>query len=284
MSEQAMHRQESSNDHSGHSQTSLPRSLWRAWLTAIGFLTRLPVGRAAHSPTSADLNRAPVFFPLVGGAIGAFVASLSFAGCQIWSPSIAVIVALTAELLLTGAFHEDALADFCDAFGGGSSREDVLRILKDSRIGAFGAVSLFVGILIRFACLCSLLSSTETNATALFFASTIASAAIGRWTILLTMSFVAPAPGREGLASRMFSGPSLNNLVLSSVIVLLACSAWGWLAPVNFAAAVLALLLVVPGFIFYVRARIGGMTGDCLGCQCYLAQMVVLLAAAAHAP
>ena len=257
---------------------------WRALLTAVAFLTRLPVGPVDQSPSDADLRRSPVFFPLVGGAIGMFTATLSFVGCQIWPPWIAVLVALAAELLLTGAFHEDALADFFDAFGGGWNREEILHILKDSRIGAYGAAALLVGILIRSGCLYSLLSSTATDATSLFFAATIAGAAVSRWTIVLTMSFIAPAPGRESLSRLMFPNLSIGNLAWSSSIAFLPLGAWGWMAPFNCLGAVLVLLFLVPGFIRFVRVRIGGMTGDCLGCACYLTQLVILLAAAAHSP
>jgi len=284
MAEQSVQDPNLPRDFAEHPLTSTIARQWRAFLTAIAFLTRVPVGSAGRSPSDADLMRAPVFFPLVGGAIGTFTATLAYGGCQIWPPWIAIMVAIAAELLLTGALHEDALADFFDAFGGGWNREEILRILKDSRIGGFGALALLVGVLIRSGCLYSLLSSTAANATSIFFASTIASAAIGRWTIVLTMSFVGPAPGRESLSRMIFPEVSGGNLAWSSLVVVLPLAAWGWLAPFNCLAAVLILLLFIPGFIRFVRVRLGGMTGDCLGCECYLAQLVILLAAAAHAP
>jgi adenosylcobinamide-GDP ribazoletransferase len=91
---------------------------------------------------------------------------------------VAVGLALAAEALVTGAFHEDAVADFCDAFGGGWSRDDVIRILKDSRIGSFGTLGLGLAVFLRG----SALATVETPS--LLLAASAASGCLGRWTVL----------------------------------------------------------------------------------------------------
>src|SRR5687767_10570761 len=120
-------------------------SLWESFIAAVQFLTRLPL--ATDSPvTPKALQRSPIFFPLVGAFIGLFTASVVGVACLVWPIWIAVLLALAIELRLTGAIHEDGVADFCDAFGGGWSREEILLILKDSRIGTYGALGIFVAI------------------------------------------------------------------------------------------------------------------------------------------
>ena len=85
--------------------------------------------------------------------IGAATGGLAWAAGHVWPPLVAALLALAVEAVLTGGFHEDAVADCCDGFGGGRSREDVLRIMKDSRIGSFGMLGLTLAILLRAGCL-----------------------------------------------------------------------------------------------------------------------------------
>src|SRR5262249_57362946 len=118
-----------------------------AFLGAVGFLTRVPV------PAGACVAPDPVFFPLVGGLIGLVTGAVIWAASHLWPMPLAVLIGLAAEAVLTGAFHEDAVADCCDGFGGGWSREDVLRIMKDSRIGSFGVLGLALALLLRAGCL-----------------------------------------------------------------------------------------------------------------------------------
>ena len=96
---------------------------------------------------------------------------------RFWPIGLAVVIGLAFEALLTGAFHEDAVADFCDAFGGGWTRDDILRILKDSRVGSFGALGLILAVALRGGAIATL----ETDR---LIAAVTASAALGRWAIL----------------------------------------------------------------------------------------------------
>ncbi len=122
-----------------------------AFLTAVQLLTRVPVpGGMNHSGADRSLLRlAVVFFPLVGGLIGLLTGTVIWAAAHVWPMPLAVLLGLVIEAVLTGAFHEDAVADCCDGFGGGRSREDVLRIMKDSRIGSFGMLGLTLAVLLR---------------------------------------------------------------------------------------------------------------------------------------
>ena len=126
----------------------------RLFLTALGFFTRVPIPQwVGYSPE--QLNAATRYFPLVGVFVGALVATLTVAMGYVWSPHLAIALGLGVSVLLTGAFHEDGLADSVDAFGGAFERERVLEIMHDSRIGTYGAVALWLALAVT-ASLCLL--------------------------------------------------------------------------------------------------------------------------------
>lgn len=247
-----------------------------AAITAAQFLTRLPLPGGMNRPTPdrSLLRAAVVYFPLVGGAIGAFTGGVAWAAMLVWPPAVAVVVALMAEALLTGAFHEDAVADCCDAFGGGWSSEDVLRILKDSRVGSFGALGLTLAVILRAACLVSVPPGELVAVAA-------ASAALGRWGILVMMTTIPPVPDREGLGKDVGERIGVRELLSGTLSAIPGGAGFGWPDPLRAGLSVLAVVFAVLLWGGYVRQRIGGVTGDCLGCGCYLGQSVLLLVAIA---
>src|ERR1700744_1186183 len=126
-----------------------PLAELRYFFTALGYFTRVPVPRwVGFEPHY--LNAAARYFPFVGVLIGAFSALVYLAAWRVVSPRVAVLVSMVASLLVTGAFHEDGLADCVDAFGGAYTREDALRIMHDSRIGAFGAIALMIALALKW--------------------------------------------------------------------------------------------------------------------------------------
>ena len=238
----------------------------RAFFTAVQFLTRVPVPGGETRDLSTfpeDIQRGLQFFPLIGGVIGA-VTAFVFLLLDAWlPPSVAVLAALAVEARLTGAFHEDAVADFCDAFGGGWTREDVLRILKDSRIGSYGALGLGLAVALRASGLISM-SEPWHVAMALIFAG-----ALGRLTILAVMAVVPPVPAREGLAKDVGQvadwGTILRGVLWVLPVVLFA--AWYDLPGLLMAAGGIAVF--VAWLRAYLMRRLGGVTGDCLGFSAY---------------
>jgi adenosylcobinamide-GDP ribazoletransferase len=128
----------------------------RLMLVAVQFYSRIPVtGRLADwvGFEPAWLARATRYFPLVGVVVASLTA-FAYAMCGLWLPhGVALLLAMAAGLLLTGAFHEDGFADFCDGFGGGTTAERTLEIMHDSRIGAYGAIGVAMILLLRFATL-----------------------------------------------------------------------------------------------------------------------------------
>ncbi len=254
---------------------------WAPPLLAVQFLTRLPVPSTAGLSVEAvatGLTRAVGWFPLVGGVVGAITAAIALTADQFWPVYVAVAVALAVEALVTGAFHEDAVADFCDAFGGGQSAEDVRRIMKDSRIGSYGSVGLILAIGLRAALMIALLS----NASPLFAATAIiASACFGRLLVVVMMTIVAPAPGASGLAKDIGSGVGMGTLGAALIAAVPGLAPLAILAPVALIGAVLAGLAFAQWFRRLLLRRLGGSTGDCLGFAACAGQLILLLAATA---
>lgn len=264
-------------------EASEPARPWDTFVTAVQFLTRIPI--PAREPTSPDaLARCPIYFPLVGTLIGIVTASVILAAMQIWPVWIAVLLALAIEARLTGALHEDAVADFCDAFGGGWTREDVLRILADSRIGSYGMLGLLIAVGLRAAATVDIVTRFG-NANALAWCSAvIAASAVSRLAILFVMVSISPVVSRESLSRGV--GRQLTRWDLL-VAVCWALPAGAWFAanfPIQAVAAVAFLALLLVWFVRLLRRRLQGSTGDCLGFIGYAAQVVILLAAAMRWP
>ncbi|AOZ00620.1 adenosylcobinamide-GDP ribazoletransferase [Cupriavidus sp. USMAHM13] len=249
----------------------------RYFLTALGYFTRLPlpaplarwVGFAPHY-----LNAAARYFPLVGLLVGALGALTTWGALQWWPPAVAVLLGMALTLLLTGAFHEDGLADCVDAFGGAFAREDVLRIMHDSRIGAFGAIALVLALLLKWQLLLAVHARGGTPVLlAVLVAAHGASRALAA-SYLATLDYVR-AEGKAKPVAQRLAGFGLAFALACGVLPLLA------LAPAFAAAALLALLALRWSLGRYFVRRIGGYTGDCLGMAQQLAELLIYLLAAA---
>ena len=248
--------------------TSRPamQQLWASWLAALGFLTRLPAGRRhGAGPSLAEAGAA---FPLVGllvGLIGAVVFWL--ASALSLGPVIAALLTLAATMLVTGALHEDGLADTADGLGGGRGRDRKLEIMRDSALGSFGGLALMLSVLLRVAALAAL---AEPGAVA---AALIASHAASRALLPAVMAW-APAARPDGLAAgagRPSAGVAGLGLLIGALVTLFA---------LGFAAGLLALLVGwLAGLLLLAEARrqIGGHSGDILGAIEQLVECALLL-------
>lgn len=246
-----------------------------ALFAAIRFLTRLPVPQTTTSAEQAarELRAGVVAFPVVGTMIGLHSVGVLVLAGYLWPPPVAVLLMLAVEALLTGAFHEDAVADYCDAFGGGWTRDDILRIMKDSRQGTYGVLGLTLAVALRAALLMSLSGP-------LLYAALVASATWGRLVILFVMWQVPPLTDRASLAKDVASRVTGREVCLAAWLAGPGLVVWVLLDPV----ATLAALLVTVAFLIWYRSHllrtIDGTTGDCLGMSCYAGQLIVLLMSA----
>ena len=249
-----------------------PAREWRAFTTAVQFLTRVPLpgGMNVPQPDLTLLRACVIYFPLVGTLIGSITAGVITVSLAWWPILVAVLLGLIVEALATGAFHEDAVADCCDGFGGGWTREDVLRIMKDSRIGSFAGVGLILALGLRIA---GLMSCPQE----LLVPVCVGSAGLGRWAILLLMWRIPPIANRDGLAKDIGQQLTLREVALGTLAALPAMLWLGWLDPWRLLAAILVVVVTVGVWGLIVVRRLGGITGDCLGAGCYFAQLGVLL-------
>ena len=253
---------------------------WAAFVAAVQFLTRVPIS-TSKSTAGTSLRSAPIYFPLVGALIGTVTACIAGAGCLIWPVWLAVIAAIAAEARLTGALHEDAVADFCDAFGGGRTRDEVLTILKDSRIGVYGALGLFLAVALRAAATIAVIVQCGLADWPAWGSAIVASSAIGRWAIVIAMACLPPVPERSSLANEVGGRLSLKQVLLSALGSALPAILFARLMPLQFLGAFALVAVALWWILHVIRQRLGGLTGDCLGCIAYIAQVLVLLAAAA---
>ena len=267
-----------------HDKARLPlawvRNHYRAFLVAVQFLTRLPtppVDLGDETERRALLGRATAYFPAVGALIGAGTGGLIVLASRVWPIGLAVVLGLAFEAVLTGAFHEDAVADFCDAFGGGWTRDDVLRILKDSRVGAFGALGLGLAVALRGGSIAAL----DPDA---LFAAVLASASLGRWAILPAMWALPPIAERASISRDIGQQIGPARLALGTTMAGLGCLPLALTSPGRLGLALVAIVALTTTLVIYVRGRLGGITGDCLGFLCYATQVSTLLVLAARWP
>ena len=237
---------------------------------ALRFLTRIPVPGPAT--VAADLPGAVAWFPLVGALLGAALAGLFLGALAWWPPAVAAALAIAGGLLLSGGFHEDAVGDAADGLGGGSDRERVLAIMKDSRVGAYGVMGLWVLLTLRFAVLGACAARPALQVVAVFALA----AAWGRWTAAPLLRWL-PALG-EGLAKDIRNdGRALPGVVASGFALAAAGGAW-WVGVPHVPVAVGVAVAVTALWGLYLHLRLGGQSGDLLGAGNQLVEAAVLLA------
>ena len=236
--------------------------------TAFQFLTRIPMPSLLFE--SDSLSRAVKFFPLVGLVVGAGVVLLQKVLISHLSRPLVALLLLTYLVFITGCLHEDGLADTADALGGGWDRDQILLIMKDSRIGSYGATALVLSLLARYLLL-ALLPLEH------FAAYVISAHVLCRWTSLPLSYFLPPAREQDGQGARIAKLTSLPSLIFGSVFsITVAVFALRWSAIAPLLAATLAVIL--SGW-FYMR-KINGVTGDCFGATNQLTEIAVLFCGA----
>ncbi len=264
-------------------RTNIPCGEARLFLTAWVFLTRvpLPIWLGDWVGYSADMLRGSArYFPLVGILVGVFAAGVFAGASWLFPPMIAVALSMIATVVLTGAFHEDGLADCCDGFGGGYTAERVLEIMHDSRVGAFGAIGVTLMLLLKFA---TLVSFAETGEIELAGWVMVIAHGVSRAAAVSVMRFtkyvrVDTGPKAKPLADGISLGAWVVALILAAVPFIFAARGIdnGWLLALGLLPVALATWAAGA---YFVR-RIGGYTGDCLGATQQVAEVVFYLFAA----
>lgn len=240
--------------------------IWRSYLAALSMYTRLPAWRLANLQEQ-HYQAAINYLPLVGIFTGGSMTFVFWGAFYLLHLPIlsAIILALTSRLLLTGAFHEDGLGDFFDGFGGGRSREDILRIMKDSHVGSYAVI----GYILYYAFQLSLLTALPTELLPYIL---LCIDIIGKNLSLLQVISLPYARKQEDSKTKLIynrkGGFGFITIPIVAVIMFNLASMWLILIPI----ATTILL------ICYIKSRIGGYTGDTCGAITLLGELSCTLA------
>ena len=233
------------------------------WWIAVAFFTRIPVPPSVEF-SQASLNRASRYFPAVGWLIGALCAAALWLLMLVFPQDVAVLISIAISLLLTGCFHEDGLADTCDGLGGGWTREQKLSIMKDSRIGTYGAAALWVSLTLKFVVLSQLINPV----LALLVAHPLSR--IIPTVFIAAMPYVSDADTSKAKPlAESGSGRDSAIAIITGLIALMF---------INNPLIILLVLLVLAGVAYvFLKRQIGGFTGDALGAVQQVGELTIYL-------
>ncbi len=242
--------------------------------------TRLPLWRL-HQPPGEAYRKAVCYWPFAGWVTGACLAGVLCLSLNVLSLQLSVVLAIASRLLLTGAFHEDGLADLADAMGGGRGRDDCLRIMKDTHTGSFAIIALILYFLALYLCLRSLTVSLGLASLRVAFpchnpllmtATAVLTADV--WgkacASMLVLCLPYARKEQEAKTKTVYLRPSLPLHLLRIVLAMLpACLLWLGMGVAPHPAVLLAPVAVAALMALWLRLRLNGYTGDCLG-ACFL--------------
>lgn len=241
----------------------------KSFFASIRFLTILPVP-GAWGAAEADLAGSLPFFPVVGLLLGAMAAGLAWGLAFVFPPLVVSALLVVALIAFSGGLHMDGLSDSLDGLMSARSRERILEIMRDSRIGAMGAIGIVCVMLVKFTALASLRDATLLRAA---FLTPIA----GRCAMVIQIT-ILPYVRANGLGA-VFSRARSRGAALWAGAVLIAA---GWLLAGYAGLAIAALGLVMTlGLAAWFYRKIGGATGDTFGATCEIVELAPALVLAA---
>ena len=236
-------------------------------LAAFIFFTRLPFWRLKEVPSECFKHVVP-YWPWVGWLTGGLMAMVLGLGSQVMPVSLAWILAIVTRLLVTGALHEDGLADFFDGFGGGTTRERTLTIMKDSHIGTYGVIGLIVYFL--------LMLELRHLPVPVLCTLVVCGDCLGKLCASQLINFLPYARKEEDSKAKVIynrmSGKELFFCIAGGVLPLLLLPSSLWLA-------LIAPCLVLAFLIRMMKRRLQGYTGDCCGATFLMCEMAFYLSA-----
>ena len=243
-------------------------------IIAIGFFTRLPMP-ASPLVAAGGLQQASRYYGVVGWLVGALVAVVYWLAGLIWPVEVAVLLSMAAGLLLTGGFHEDGLADTWDGFGGGWTPAKKLEIMKDSRLGTYGALSLVVALLLKYQLLVALAATPQSPAGGWVVVALLLGHSLSRAT---AVSLIFDQPYVRDTDSSKVK-PMTQEQTAGELAVLLVSAALPlWLVPGALAGWLAAVLVLLRGVLVrWYRRQLGGYTGDTLGAAQQLLEIACYL-------
>ena len=255
------------------------RYQWQIFCLALMFFSQIPV--AKNLPYSEKrMNSANRYFSLVGIVIGLLVALSFYLFDHFFSSDVAILLAMITSVFITGAFHEDGLADMADGMGGGYSPEKRLTIMKDSRIGTYGAVTLVLSLLLKFQLF------VELEQFSLFMISVVFAYAMSR-AFAASLIFDTPyvVDDDSSKSKPIASQQSGRDLVILVAVAFIPSILFPWFFDGFWSllvAIVVMLFLLRIAFRKWLMSKISGFTGDCLGAAQQVSELVIYLVMIAH--
>lgn len=250
----------------------------RLFFIALQFFTRLPIPRwVGFHPDW--LQRCTRYFPLVGWIVAWVTALVYVLAAQFWPQAVAVLLSVAAGIWLTGAFHEDGFADVCDGLGGGISRERALDIMRDSRVGAYGAIGIAMLLALKLVALNAMLPLQLLAALGIAHP-------LSRWLatcLIWRMDYVREEGKAKPLAQHMKGGEFLLATVFAALPVI-GVTYWGLMSWQRIAAGLILAGVATAWLARKFSRRLGGYTGDCLGAVQQLSETAFYLGVLAVAP
>ncbi|HTB05933.1 MAG TPA: adenosylcobinamide-GDP ribazoletransferase [Bacteroidia bacterium] len=251
----------------------------RVFFTALMFFTRIPCPKwVDHS--EEYLNKSSKYLPFIGWIVGGISGLVYFLCSYVLPHPIAILLSMAASIMVTGAFHEDGLADVCDGFGGGWTKEKILLIMKDSRIGAFGAIGIVMALLIKYTSIVSF----SVEKPIIVVCVLIIGHSISRFaaiTFLVTHEYARDDANSKSkpLATKLSNG-GLVAAFIFGVLPLVAFSTY--LKEYNLMSLILPVYITKMLLGRFYKKWIGGYTGDCLGATQQICEVVFYLSFIAY--
>ena len=227
------------------------------FILSLQFLTRIPVRSDGHY-SELRMAEIPRYFPLVGALIGAVGGAVFFVAHELLSLGSAVLVSVAATMALTGAFHEDGLADTFDGVGGGVIKSKALEIMRDSRLGTYGTLAVVVALLLKIALLAEL--PARHIPTALILGHTLSR--LSSVLVLIRGRYVRDEGAGKPVAQGLSAKSTWVAMITAVAVTLLA---WLFFGGVPVIVAIGAMLVAHGLLRLWVEQKIGGYTGDTLG-------------------
>lgn len=237
----------------------------RFYIIALQFLTIVPLPFSVRCEKE-DLGRSTALFPLAGLTIGALLAGLDWLLSPWLARPLCDALLITALAAVTGGLHLDGLADVCDGLAARGGRERFLAVMKDSQVGAVGAVGLVLGLLLKWQALVAVPDGYKWQALLLF-------PALARFGQVLTLTGASHAR-QDGLGAAFVLGAGGGPLILAFATAAGAC---GGLLGIKGGVALAAVCLLTAGGRLFFQRRLGGVTGDTVGCISELNEILALM-------
>lgn len=237
-----------------------------AFLVALSFLTRIPVPEASNFD-ARSLSKSTIFFPIVGGIIGAINAGLYLVLQPFLPMPVLAVFIVAIPIFMSGGIHFDGLLDSCDGLFSGRSRERSLEIMRDSRVGSMGVIAGILNVMLRYSVLIELPGDMLPMLL-------ITQGVIGRWVMSMALSFFPYARKEGGLGQGFSEGKKIIYVIFSSGFALLITVLINGLAGIYIALIVAGLALLIA---IWVMRKIGGLTGDVYGALNEAAENIFML-------